>query len=174
MDFKDLLKNIISDVQVDLTQEFDRNFERKAFFDERWKTSRHHNSRGSQMLRTGRLRNSINHTKSSSEIRWKSSLPYARIHNEGGDLIVTKKMKSFFWAMYYKSRGAVQKGGNKKRNEKLSGEALKWKALALQKEGAIMKIEKRQFIGEHPILKKRIDSIVKSNMKEFNRKLIKK
>lgn len=174
MSFSDLLKNIVNDVQVDLTQEFDRNFERKAFFNDKWKTSRHHNSRGSMMLRSGRLRNSINHSKSKSQISWRSNVPYAKIQNEGGEIIVTKKMKSFFWAMYYKSAGAIQKKGNKKRNQNLSDEARKWKALALMKVGSKMEIDQRQFIGEHPILNQRINTIIKMNMEEYSKQLIKK
>ncbi len=174
MSFSELLQNIISDVQVDLTQEFDRNFERKAFFNEKWPTSKHFNSRGSLLLRSGRLRNSINHTKSGSEISWKSNVPYANIQNEGGDIVVTQRMKSFFWAMHYKATGAVSPRGGKQRNKKLSQEALKWKALALQKVGTKMTVEQRQFLGEHPIIYQRINAIVKSNMDEFNRRLIKK
>lgn len=173
MNFKEVLKNIINDVRVDLTQEFDRNFERKAFFNDKWKSTKHHNSRGSLMLRSGRLRNSINHTKSGSQIKWKSNVQYASLHNQGGEIVVTKKMKSFFWAMYYKASKGVQSKGNKARNKKLSQEALKWKAMALQPEGKIIKIEKRQFIGEHPILKRKIDAIVKSNIKKYCKNLMK-
>ncbi len=37
MDLKKWMQNIVQDVKVDLTDEFDRNFERKGFFDETWK-----------------------------------------------------------------------------------------------------------------------------------------
>ena len=39
MDLDKFLQNIIYDVKVDLADEFDRNFERKAFFDEKWKNT---------------------------------------------------------------------------------------------------------------------------------------
>lgn len=32
-----LKRNILSDMRVELTEEFDRNFERKAFFTDEWK-----------------------------------------------------------------------------------------------------------------------------------------
>ena len=37
MNSKDLLHRILSDMRVELTEEFDRNFERKAFFTDKWK-----------------------------------------------------------------------------------------------------------------------------------------
>ncbi|WP_318546327.1 hypothetical protein [Flavobacterium columnare] len=49
---------------------------------------------------------------------------------------------------------------NTERNRKLSTEAEQWKALALQKTGEKMKIQKRQFIGEHPIVKEIVIRVV--------------
>jgi len=49
----------IKDVAVDLTDEFDRNFERKSFFDQPWQQTKLTNPRGSLMMRTGQLRNSL-------------------------------------------------------------------------------------------------------------------
>jgi phage gpG-like protein len=174
MDFKDVVKNIVDDVAVDLTQEFDRNFERKAFFNKKWPETKHTYSRGSLLDRSGKLRRSINKTNTGHSISWKSSLPYASIHNEGGEIEVTAKMKSYFWAMFYKANGAAKgnKGG-KKRIEKLSGEAAKWKAMALMKVGTIMKIDQRQFIGWDPQVDRRVQLIVNHNMEEVG-KTIKK
>jgi hypothetical protein len=28
---------------------------------------------------------------------------YTQIHNEGGEIVVTEKMKAFFWAKYYEA-----------------------------------------------------------------------
>src|SRR5690606_38490895 len=102
-----IIKNFIKDIEVDLNDEFDRNFERKAFFDKPWSQTKLSNSRGSLMMRSGNLRNSISSKISDNSITWTSSLPYASIHNEGGEITVTQKMKAFFWAMYYKSAGAI-------------------------------------------------------------------
>ena len=170
MDFKDVVKNIVEDVAVDLTQEFDRNFERKAFFNKKWEESNYANSRGSLLERSGKLRRSINKSNSGSSIRWRSSLPYASIHNEGGEIEVTAKMKSYFWAMFYKANGAAKgnKGG-KKRIEKLSGEAAKWKAMALMKLGRKMTITQRQFIGWHPEVDRRIQLVVNHNMEQVGK-----
>lgn len=176
MDPKDFTKNILSDVRIDLTEEFDRNFERKAFFTKKWSSTKLPNQRGSLLSRSGKLRRSVMSKQDVTSVTWSSSLPYARINNEGGEIVVTAKMKSFFWAMYYKANGAItmkRKADNDvvmretSRNKKLSAEAEQWRNLALQKVGAKMKIEQRQFIGDHPIVRQRIEDVVDINMKEL-------
>ena len=37
LDGEQLKRNILSDMRVELTEEFDKNFERKAFFNSKWK-----------------------------------------------------------------------------------------------------------------------------------------
>mgnify|MGYP002621452394 CR=1 FL=1 len=135
-----ILKNFINAVRVELADEFDMNFRRKAFFNKKWPKTKYANNKGSLMMRTGNLRQSISSQVEGSSIRFKSSAPYASIHNNGGEITVTAKMKKFFWAMHYKSAGAVTgKGG--KRDDALNAEAQKWKAMALMKVGSTIKIE---------------------------------
>ncbi len=196
---QDFIKNIISNVRIDLTDEFDRNFERKAFFDKAWENNKIPNRRGSLMMRTGKLRRSVRSKQTNNDITWSSSLPYASLQNEGGEIIVTEKMKRFFWAMYFKAAGAIsksieQKDGsrvlfvssdsksrmNKQANSKsqrsirMNAEAATWKALALQKVGAKMKIKQRQFIGDHPQVRQRIEHVVDLNMKELEKEIFNK
>ena len=56
---KDFYKQILQDVAVELTDEFDRNFERKAFFTKKWSKTKFFNRRGSILMRSGNLRSSI-------------------------------------------------------------------------------------------------------------------
>ncbi len=96
-----------------------------------------------------------------------------QICNNGGKIKVTEKMKRFFWAMYYKTSGALSrtKSGaisNNKRNKRLSDEASQWKALALQKTGKLMTVEQRQFIGHHPQVDKFVKEIINKNFDDFN------
>ena len=163
---KNFTQNIIKDLKVDLTEEFDMNFKRKAFFNKPWKPTKLVNNKGSLMMRSGNLRNSISSKIQGTDILFSSSLPYASIHNEGGTITVTAKMKKFFWAMYYKSSGAIGKG-SKQKNERLSIEAQQWKALALMKIGQKMKIEKRQFIGWHPTVNNRVESVFNDHLKDI-------
>lgn len=169
---EEFLKHTLTDIKVKLTEEFDKNFERKAFFDKKWKNNKIHNYRGSLMMRSGKLRRSIRSRLTGAGIQFSSSMPYADIHNNGGEITVTAKMKRYFWAMYYKSSNAIQttkkgKVSKSKRNIKLSQEAQKWKNLALMKVGQKMKIEQRQFIGHHPRVDAIIKDIINHNLKEL-------
>ena len=161
----EIFNNIIKDVKVDLTDEFDLNFKRKAFFDQSWKPTKGVNQRGSLMMRSGNLRRSVTSDIIGNGITFSSSLPYATIHNEGGTITVTSQMKKFFWAMYYKSSGAIGKGAGS-RNKRLTIEAQQWKNLALMKVGQKIKIEKRQFIGWHPVVKNRIETVFNDHLKD--------
>jgi phage gpG-like protein len=166
------LHNFLSDLRVELLDEFDQNFERKAFFDQQWKDTKMPNRRGSLMMRTGALRRSIMASSNDQQIVFSSSLPYASIHNEGGVITVTEKMKKYFWAMYYKSSGAVsttKKGEarNTNRNKTMALEASYWKAMALKKVGSKIKIEQRQFIGEHREVDMCVVRVLDRNLKEF-------
>jgi len=127
-----------------------------------------------------------------------SSLPYASIHNEGGTVVVTAKMKRFFWSKYYKAAGAISrsvllKDGSRhlfvstdskermakqlksksKRAIALNMEAKQWKNLALMKVGQTVKIPERRFIGEHPRIREVITDVVNANMKELNEEILK-
>ena len=50
MNSKDLLHRILSDMRVELTEEFD---ERKAFFTDKWKKRANPNAKGSLLIVTG-------------------------------------------------------------------------------------------------------------------------
>lgn len=172
---QDFVQNFINDVAVELTDEFDQNFERKAFFTDKWPGTKLHNPRGSIMARTNNLRNSIKYDIVAEQITWSSSLPYASIHNEGGEITVTEKMKRFFWAMYYKASGGIlysvktKQAAKTKRNERLSIEAQQWKALALMKVGQKIKIEKSQFIGDHIQVRQAVENVWNDNFKDIEK-----
>lgn len=164
MDFNRLVQKIARDTAVDLNDEYKRNFERKAFFDQAWPATKHTNAKGSLMMRTGALRRSIKYNVRDGTITFSSSLPYAKLHNEGAEITVTAQMKKFFWAMFYKAAGSVKltatgKESKSKRNIRYRTEAEQWKALALKKVGSKIKVAKRQFMGFHP----QVDVIVKKH-----------
>lgn len=162
MNFNQFLRKTLTDIKVKLESEFKENFTRKAFFNEKWKETKFPNRRGSLMLRTGNLRASIQSKIQGNSIVFSSSMPYADIQNNGGQIKVTAKMKKYFWAMYLQSTGAMGKKKNgelrqDKRNRMLTTQAQMYKSLALKKVGDTIKIEKRQFIGNHP----RVETIIK-------------
>lgn len=93
----DFINNILKDLKVDLTEAYDRNFERKAFFSGApWKPTKRPVSRGSLLLRTSRMRNSARSEIQGESIVFSSSVPYYEIHNNGGTINRTsKKGKSY-------------------------------------------------------------------------------
>jgi len=169
---KDFFTDFIKDVKTDLMDEFDRNFERKAFFDQNWPREKYPNHTGSLLMRTGGLRRSIKAEIQGNTIRFSSSLPYAGIHNNGGTIVVTEKMKRYFWAMYLKASGAVKGKGSGDRTRRFSTEAEFWKAMALKKAGARIRIPARPFIGHHREVDKAIEQAGDRMMKKLNESLI--
>jgi Phage virion morphogenesis family. len=91
-----LLKNILSDINTEIADEFDRNFERKGFFGQPWAPRKFHNNKGSVLMQRGKLRSSIRAKVSGNAVSFTSSLPYAEIHNEGGEITITANMQKVF------------------------------------------------------------------------------
>lgn len=78
-----LITQILNDLRVELADEFDRNFERKAFFGKAW-PERRRRGKGTLMNVTGTLRRSIRARVSGTSLVFSSSEPHAAIHNDGG------------------------------------------------------------------------------------------
>lgn len=168
------LENTLNDIRVDIADEFDQNFERKGFFSEKWKDAKR-NRRGSLMLRTGKLRRSIRSQLTPAKlIRFSSSLPYASIHNDGGKIKVTAKMKAYFWALYREATAGLiysvkTKAARKTaRNVRLTEDATFNKAMALKKVGESLTIPKRQFIGWHSSQDASVERAINNNLNELN------
>lgn len=121
---------------------------------------------------TGDLRRSIKSRSDASSITFYSASPYAAIHNEGGEIRVTARMKRFFWHKYYESTGSFghRKDGTlrqDKRNHRLSTNAEFWKAMALMKVGKAIKIPRRQFLGMAPEVEREVTQIIEDNLEEY-------
>lgn len=86
MDNNDFLNNVMRDLKVELDDEFDRNFERKAFFDRPWAplSPNYNPSEGSMLMRTGALRRSLHSRIDGTRLIYESSLKYAGLQNYGG------------------------------------------------------------------------------------------
>ena len=84
IDPEQLKRNILDDMRVELADEFDRNFTRKAFFTKKWKRRADPDAKGSLLMVTGTMRRSIKAEVKGDGVRFSSAVPYAAIHNEGG------------------------------------------------------------------------------------------
>ena len=138
--------NVLKDIQVELADEFDKNFERKAFFDRPWAplSKNYQPTTGSMLLRTGALRRSLKSRISGTSIIFSSSLPYAGLQNYGGtvrqDFVPTPKMRRWAWANYHN----LMKSGN-------ASDAEKYRRMALAKRiKRTFTVPARPFVGEHP------------------------
>lgn len=168
-----VIRNILKDIKVELTDEFDKNFERQGFFSEKWQRRKSPLRPGGAILvDSGALRRSISSRSDAESITFFTSLPYAAIHNEGGEIKVTQKMKSFFWHKYYEATGSFgrKKDGSPrkdKRTVQLGSEAEFWKLMALMKVGKSIKIPKRRFLGASPEVEKAVREIIEENLTEY-------
>ncbi|MEQ2501372.1 MULTISPECIES: phage virion morphogenesis protein [Bacteroidales] len=172
-DVRKIIRRILKDIRVELGDEFDRNFERQAFFSEAW-ARRKSPTRpgGSILIDTGTLRKSIGSRTTENSIVFYTTLPYAAIHNDGGEIKVTKKMKRYFWHKYYEVTGSFgrRKDGTlrkDKRTVRLTTEAEFWKFMALKKEGSTIKIPRRQFLGTSPEVEQAVRKIIEENITEY-------
>lgn len=145
-----LVKRMLSDIRVELGDEFDQNFERQGFFSEKWKRRKSPiRGDGHILVASGDLRKSIRSRSDESSITFYSDLPYAGIHNEGGEIKVTARMKRFFWHKYYETKVEF------------------WKAMALMKEGKTIKIPRRQFLGMAPEVETEVRKIIEDNLTQY-------
>ena len=172
-DIQKIIRTILSDIRVELSDEFDRNFERQAFFNEQWqRRSSPTRPGGSILIASGRLRQSIGSRSTDSSITFYSTLPYASIHNDGGEIKATAKMKRYFWYKYCKTTDSFgrKKDGSLRRDKRtlqLSTEAEFWKHLALMKEGKSIKIPRRRFLGASPEVERAVKAIIEENLTEY-------
>lgn len=153
LDPNKLKKTLLTDIKVELTEEFDLNFERKAFFSDKWKPRAFPARRGSLLAVSNKLRGGIKSEVVENGVRFSSSVPYASAHNEGARITVTPRMKKYFWRQYITTREEV------------------WKFMALKKVGSTIDLPQRQFIGDGPDTARLIHTVINDFCKEFGLQL---
>ena len=141
---------IPEDMRVELSEEFDQSFERKGFFSDKWKPRAHQYPRGSLLVVSSAMRRSTQGEVSGNGVRFTSAEPYTTLHNEGGTITVTARMKRFFWYKYKQTKDEA------------------WKRMALMKTGKVINIPQRQFIGDGDDTKRIIRGVIDDNLQKFN------
>lgn len=147
MNSKDLLHRILSDMRVELTEEFDKNFERKAFFTDKWKRRANPNAKGTLLMVSGTLRRSIKSEVRGNGVRFSSAVPYASIHNEGGK--GTKSVKAH------------------------TRRSKKGKTYSVKAHTRRFDMPQRQFIGDGKRTREIINKVISDNIKEYCEQLTK-
>lgn len=159
-DFENIAKGIIRNVKITARVEgenfFRQSFGRQGWLDQSldpWDKRKYDDSGRAILVKSGKLQRSIKGKINGMSLSFgpDGNVPYARLHNEGGVITVTIKMKKYFWAQYIRVTGGV------KTNMPLSDRATFFKAMALKKVGTQIKIPKRQFIGESRYLLRHLD-----------------
>ena len=146
-----IIKRILRDIQVELGDEFDRNFERQAFFSEAWARRKSPNRPGGTLLiDTGNLRRSVRSRTTENSITFFTDLPYASIHNDGGEIVVTAGERR-----------------NDKRTQQLSTEADFWRFMAIKRAGTTIRIPRRRFLGAGPEVERIVREIIEENLNEY-------
>ena len=179
-DLSVVIRHILSDIRVEIGDEFDKNFERQGFFTKAWARRKSPiRGDGHILVASGDLRKSVQSRSDATSITFFSSSPYAAIHNEGGEIKVTEKMKRYFRAKFYESMGMTKKQGGKRRTltdggfyawtsqMNLNSNAEFWRAMALMKVGKTIKIPKRQFLGMAPEVEREVTKIIEDELEEY-------
>lgn len=170
---KRLFDRILKDIKVDLKEEFDKNFEREAFFSEAWtrrKSPVHGGRSGHLLVDESHLRGSIRSRIQGDSVFFSSDLPYAGIHNDGGDIIVTARMKHFFWKKYrdnFTGDGTGKKGWGRGNKKTMEPEEAFWYHMAMKKVGSVVRIPRRRFLGVNAEVEKIVTGIVEENLRDY-------
>lgn len=145
LEFKRKLPRKVAVVAVNF---YKRNFQVGGFVDkpfQKWKKPS--KKGGNTLVKTGNLRRSVKQISvSPTRVVIGSDMPYAKIHNEGGKIEITPKMRRYFWAMFKKTKD------------------VKYKAMALTKQKHLT-MPKRQFIGDSHALPVALDRMIIKELK---------
>lgn len=172
-DLGQVFARILNDIRVELKDEFDRNFERQGFFSEKWARCKSPLRPGrATLVDTGKLRSSVMARATADGVTFYSAHPAADIHNEGGEIKVTARMRRYFWARHYAAVGGFGRKKNgelrgDKRTRQLSSEAAFWKYMALMRVGSVIHIPKRQFLGASPEVEHAVTEIIEEKLSEY-------
>ena len=141
-----LKKNILDDMRVELSDEFDKNFERKAFFTNAWKARKDPKANGSLLVVSVRMRRSIKGSVEGDGVHFTSDTAYATVHNEGGTGYVTVKQHQ---RKHYKTGKVYTVHAHQRR----------------------LNIPQRQFVGDSQQTQEIIRGVIEDNLKQFDASL---
>ena len=155
-----------------VAESVNENFRRGGFYGRPWKSTRRQGLRFHGVFgRYGPLLSQNNHLSRNTvsipdrgKVIIRNNTDYAGVHNEGGEIPVTSRMKRFFWAKYYET-GAQGVGGNRQRRAAYDAESGFWRGMALKRVGSTIYIPKRQFIGPSPEVDRIVDEITDKELK---------
>lgn len=169
-------------VGVIAVNHFKQNFRDGGWLDaglHPWKKTKRQQQKGTDE-KYGPLTSRRNHLMSSiqskpgvGEVSIENPVPYASIHNDGGNITthptVSPKMKRFAWHMAYSLAGIKGKGPLPK---ELPQQAQFWRNLALTKKTKITinaHIPQRQFMGNSQELQAKVNKIIQESIQKIKK-----
>lgn len=177
---KEVTDRLPRKVGVVAVNHFKQNFRDGGWLDNGlhpWKRTRRQDGNtpdakyGPLTSRRDHLMHSIQSRTAPGEVTIENPVPYAAIHNEGGDITshptITDRMRKYAWRMVYSLAGVRGKG---KLPKELPAEANKWKGLALTKKSRLTvhaRIPQRQFMGDSAELRTKINNIINESIKRI-------
>lgn len=174
--YTEFLQKTVQEVAVTSEEFFKSRFDKGRDLDGKPYKDRNPDIRpGSRVLvGRGHLRNSIRIKQANLNAviiqAGNRRVPYAQIHNEGGTIRVTQKMKRYFWALHTKHKRKVKMKQNGKPRASSRGNNKKaefYKAMALKKAGSVIKIPQRSFIGNSRALTRILESSINKRFEAF-------
>ena len=173
-------------VGVIAVNHFKQNFRDGGWLDNGlhpWKRTRRQDSKspdakyGPLTSRRNHMMRSIQASTSPGQVTIQDPVPYAAIHNDGGDITthptVTDRMRKYAWHMVYSLAGIKGKG---KLPRELPAEADKWKGLALTKKRnrtVHAHTPQRQFMGDSAELRMKINQRITESLEYIKTQLLK-
>lgn len=142
MKTNELMRNILSDMKVELSEMFDRNFERKSFFDKKWPARKNKRALGSLLHVRGIMRRSIRAAVKGRAVEFSSPLAYTGLHNEGGKF-------------------AARVRAHIRRNHKTGN------THSVRAHTRNVDMPQRQFIGDHAQVRQAVGEIIGENTKDY-------
>lgn len=127
---------------------------------------------GTLLSGTNHLRDSTYFKPEPGKVYIRNQVEYGAIHNYGGTITVTAKMKRYFWYRHAEAKGrrlTKKKGGlrQSRGNEALTREAEFWRNMALKKVGSIIRMPQRRFFGSDPNMEKELRKIIDTELQRF-------
>lgn len=141
-------------IGTEAVRHFKQNFVNEGFDGTKW-ASRKTKTKLQRKTLTGQgngdhLGDSIDYRVEGRTIIVYTDKVYAQIHNEGGTITVTAKMRGYFWAMNKQAKEAGD-----------TDMAEQYKAMALSTQITILQ---RKFMGESPLLTNKIIDKIKRDL----------
>lgn len=147
-DPKALMRNILSDMKVELADMFDKNFVEKGFFGQRWKPRKVKGGKGTLLVVTANMRRSVRAAIKGKGVVFTSAMPYTALHNEGGKF--KQSVKAY--------TATKKKTGT---------------TYAVKAHTRNVNMPRRQFVGDHAKVQRAIKKICEDNKKDYFNQLAK-